>query len=89
MNDLAAYVELEHEIVRWSSQNVNSLAFIYNTAQNKKKMMLTNREWVSSRRIKSIVQLVTVIGQKSIQLHGVRKNGCIISNDQERRNSQI
>ena len=26
--------------------------------------MLTNREWVSSRRITSIVQLVTVIGQK-------------------------
>ena len=36
MNDLAASVELEHEIVRWSSQNVNSLAFIYNTAQNKR-----------------------------------------------------
>ena len=52
-------------------------------------MMLTNREWVSSRRITSIVQLVTVIGQKSIQLHGVRKNGCIISNEQERQNSQI
>ena len=51
-------------------------------------MMLTNREWVSYRRITSIVQLVTVIGQKSIHLHGVRKNGCIISNDQERRNSQ-
>ena len=33
MNDLAAYVELEHEIVRWSTQN----AFIYNTAQNKTK----------------------------------------------------
>ena len=59
----------------------------YSTKQN--EMMLTNREWVSSRRITSIVQLVTVIGQKSIQLHGVRKNGCIISNDQERRNSQI
>ena len=28
-------------------------------------MMLTNREWVSSRRITSIVQLLTVIGQKS------------------------
>ena len=27
--------------------------------------MLTNREWVSSRRITSIVQLLTVIGQKS------------------------
>ena len=37
MNDPAAYVELEHEIVRWSSQNVNSLAFIYNTVQNKTK----------------------------------------------------
>ena len=37
MNDLAAYVELEPEIVRWSSQNVNSLAFIYNAAQNKTK----------------------------------------------------
>ena len=35
MNDLAAYVELEHEIVRRSSQNVNSSAFIYNAAQNK------------------------------------------------------
>ena len=89
MNDLAAYVELEHEIVRWSSQNVNSLAFIYNTAQNKKNDADKQRIGVSSRRIKSIVQLVTVIGQKSIQLHGVRKNGCIISNDQERRNSQI
>ena len=40
MNDLAAYVELEHKIVRWSSQNVNSLAFIYNTAQNKTKWCL-------------------------------------------------
>ena len=89
MNDLAAYVELEHKIVRWSSQNVNSLAFIYNTAQNKTKWLLTNRKWDSSRRITSIVQLVTGIGQKSIQLRGVRKNGCIISNDQERRNSQI
>ena len=28
MNDLAAYVELEHEIVRWSSQNVNSLSLV-------------------------------------------------------------
>ena len=37
VNDLAAYVELEHDIVRWSSQNVNSLVFIYNTAQNKTK----------------------------------------------------
>ena len=27
-------------------------------------MMLRNREWVSSRRIKSIVQLVTVIGKR-------------------------
>ena len=33
--------------------------------------MLTNREWVSSRRITSIVQLVTVIGQTRIQLHDV------------------
>ena len=35
----------------------------YSTKQN--EMMLTNREWVGSRRITSIVQLVTVIGRKS------------------------
>ena len=33
MNDLAAYVELEHEIiVKWSYPNVYSLPFIYSTS---------------------------------------------------------
>ena len=33
MNDLAAYVELEHRIiVKWSCPNVYSLPLIYNTS---------------------------------------------------------
>ena len=34
INGLVAHVELEHEIVKWTSSITNSLALICNTVQN-------------------------------------------------------
>ena len=35
INGLVAYVELEHEIVKWTSSIANSLALIFNTVQKR------------------------------------------------------
>ena len=50
INGLVAYVELEHEIVKWTSSIANSLALIFNTIQYKnglalRKMAQRNVEW--------------------------------------------
>ena len=50
INGLVAYVELEHEIVKWTSSIVNSLALICNTVQKRcslRKMAQRNVEWYS------------------------------------------
>ena len=50
INGLVAYVELEHEIVKWTSSIANSLALIYNTVHKRcslRKMAQRNVEWYS------------------------------------------
>ena len=61
-----SYIELIALYVhRINSNHLRSHQITLQNSTKQNETMLTNREWVSSRRITSILQLVTVIGQKS------------------------
>ena len=58
INGLVVYVELEHEIVKWTTSIANSLALICDTVHKRysthtlREMAQRNVEWYSVRRYK-------------------------------------